>query len=86
MVLFAVWFLVSGFLLFLPYLLDIEPVGLTRSSLLWGIFLLNQLFILLRVAASVGWIGSEVAYYAARIPVTPPHPTSENPSTPSPES
>ncbi len=57
--LYGVWFLLAAVALALPIVLDFEMNGI------WGLFLLQQLFLLLRAAATVGWFGSEVAFFEA---------------------
>lgn len=59
---YLVWFVAAGVILVLPLLIDTAN---TAASLIgiWLLFLLQQLLLLFRAAVTVGWIGSEVAFY-----------------------
>ncbi len=60
--LYAVWAFGAALLLALPALLNVTATGASAPAL-WGVFILQQVFLLLRASASAGWIGSETAYY-----------------------
>lgn len=51
------WFVVALVVLILPMIIDFRVGGL------WGIFLIQQILLFLRAGITVGWFGSEVAYY-----------------------
>ncbi len=57
--LYGAWFLLAAVALAMPTLLDINLRGI------WGLFFLQQIFLFLRAAATVGWFGSEVALFEA---------------------
>ena len=60
--LYLIWFAPAALLLLLPTVLD---AGLTAATggTLWGLFITQQIFMLLRAAVTVGWFGSETAFY-----------------------
>ncbi len=60
--LYLAWFVPALLLLLLPALLDANAVAATAGAV-WGLFLLQQFVLLLRAAVTVGWIGSETAFY-----------------------
>ncbi len=53
------WFIVAIIVLILPTIVDFREGGL------WGVFLIQQILLFLRAGITVGWFGSEVAYYDA---------------------
>ncbi|QXD16877.1 hypothetical protein GQ464_008040 [Rhodocaloribacter litoris] len=57
--LYALWLLPAALLLLLPTLVEFNLGGV------WGVFLLQQLFLVARAAVTVAWYGSEVALYEA---------------------
>ncbi|WP_457654393.1 hypothetical protein [Rhodocaloribacter sp.] len=64
--LYGLWFLLAAVALAMPKVLDFNLNGI------WGLFFLQQIFLLLRAAATVGWFGSEVALFeAVRLRETP---------------
>lgn len=65
-ILFAFWLIVSAVLLFAPSLLD-RYLAATTISTVVVLFVLQQLFLFFRTAASVAWYGSEVEYYEAKM-------------------
>lgn len=60
--LYLLWFAVAALLWLLPLGLDMM-VEQVSSAGIWGLFLIQQLALLARSAATVGWIGSETALY-----------------------
>ena len=60
--LYIVWFALSALLLALPTLLDMSFTAATAGTI-WLLFGFQQLALLARAAATVGWIGSEVAFF-----------------------
>ena len=56
---YAAWFLLAAVALSIPTLLDVNLRGI------WGLFFLQQIFLFLRAAATVGWFGSEFALFEA---------------------
>ncbi|MFQ5569177.1 MAG: hypothetical protein ACE5G0_05855 [Rhodothermales bacterium] len=60
--LYLAWFVPAALLLALPTLLDMNTLAATGGTI-WLLFLLQQGGLLLRAAVTVGWIGSEVAFY-----------------------
>jgi hypothetical protein len=57
LLIYAGWFLVSVVLLGIATIIDFRPGGL------WGVFLLQQVFLFLRAGSTIAWFGSEVDYY-----------------------
>ncbi|WP_456424902.1 hypothetical protein [Rhodocaloribacter sp.] len=57
--LYGLWFLLAAVALAMPKVLDFNLSGI------WGLFFLQQIFLLLRAAATAGWFGSEVALFDA---------------------
>lgn len=60
--LYLAWFMPAALLLLLPTVLDMTLTAGTNLGI-WGLFLFQQLLLLLRAATTVGWLGSEVAFY-----------------------
>ena len=60
--LYVVWFALAAVLLVLPTLLDMSLTAATTGTI-WLLFGLQQLALLARAAVTVGWIGSEVAFF-----------------------
>ena len=60
--LYLIWFAPAALLLLLPMVLDANVTAAT-SGTLWGLFVAQQVFMLLRAAVTVGWFGSETAFY-----------------------
>lgn len=60
--LYLVWFAPAALLLLLPTVLDMTLTAGT-TLVIWGLFLLQQGLLLLRACITVGWLGSEVAFY-----------------------
>ncbi|HMB89313.1 MAG TPA: hypothetical protein VKP65_00610 [Rhodothermales bacterium] len=62
--LYLAWFVPAALLLLLPTVLDMTLTAGTGLAI-FGLFLLQQLLLLLRAAMTVGWLGSEVAFFEA---------------------
>lgn len=62
LVVYGFWFVVAALLLAAPVLPDLSTAAATAASV-GLLFLLQQLFLMLRAATTVAWIGSEVALY-----------------------
>jgi hypothetical protein len=60
--LYWLWFLPGLVLVLLPVWLDMSFVAATTLGI-WGLFMLQQVVLLARSAVTVGWIGSETAFY-----------------------
>lgn len=60
--LYAAWFVPAAVLLLLPTALDMNVAAATGGAV-WGLFLMQQILLLLRAAVTVGWFGSETAFY-----------------------
>jgi hypothetical protein len=60
--LYVAWLVPAAALLLLPTLMDASFVAAAPGSIL-GLFALQQVALFLRAAVTVGWIGSETAYY-----------------------
>ena len=60
--LYLIWFAPAAVLLLLPTVLDMNAAAATGSTV-WGLFLAQQILLLLRAAVTVGWFGSETAFY-----------------------
>lgn len=60
--LYLAWFVPAALLLLLPTVLDMTLTAGTNLAI-WGLFLFQQLLLFLRAATTVGWLGSEVAFY-----------------------
>ena len=60
--LYVAWFALAAVLLVLPMALDMSFTAATTSTI-WLLFALQQLALLARAAATVGWLGSEVAFF-----------------------
>ena len=73
-VLYAGWFIVALILIAVPTIIDLRPGGL------WGVFLLQQIVLFVRAATTVGWFGSEVAYYDAVVTAEMPSIAEEEPT------
>lgn len=56
--LYVAWFAVAAVVLLIPSFLESA-----LPTAIWGLFLLQQVFMILRAAVTVGWIGSEVALF-----------------------
>ncbi len=82
------WSVLAAVLVALPLVFD--PTGIHRTLALWGLFLLYQVFFLLRAATTVGWTASEVFYFEDReraLTLTPSTPAlPESPPTHAPDS
>lgn len=64
------WFVLAAALWFLPFVLDTNLAAATAGGM-WGLLLLQQATLFFRSAATVGWMGSEVAFFEARGPLAP---------------
>ena len=64
MLLYAAWFLVAALLLAAPAFLDAAFTAGTAGTI-WLLFGLQQALLVLRAAVTVGWLGSEVAFFEA---------------------
>ena len=53
-------------LLLLPAVLDMNVAAAT-GSVVWGLFIAQQVLLLLRAAVTVGWFGSEAAFYLGKV-------------------
>ncbi len=62
--LYVAWFVPAAVLLLLPTVLDMNVAAATGGAV-WGLFLMQQILLLLRAAVTVGWFGSETAFYEA---------------------
>ena len=62
--LYVAWFVPAALLLLLPTVLDMNVAAATGGAI-WGLFLMQQVLMLLRAAVTVGWFGSETALYEA---------------------
>ena len=60
--LYVAWFVPATVLLLLPTVLDMNVAAATGGAI-WGLFLMQQIVMLLRAAVTVGWFGSETALY-----------------------
>lgn len=60
--LYAAWLVPAALLVAAPTLMDAAATAGTGASI-WLLFLLQQACLVLRAAATVGWLGSEVAFY-----------------------
>lgn len=60
--LYLIWFALAAVLLLLPTVLDMNVAAATGSTI-WGLFIAQQVLLLLRAAVTVGWFGSETAFY-----------------------
>lgn len=60
--LYALWLVPAALLLVAPSLFDTAFTAGTAGAI-WLLFLVQQLCLLLRAATSVGWLGSEVAFF-----------------------
>ncbi len=60
--LYLIWFAPAALLLLLPTVLDANMTAATGGTI-WGLFITQQVFMLLRAAVTVGWFGSETAFY-----------------------
>ena len=60
--LYVAWFVPAALLLLLPTVLDMNVAAATGGGI-WGLFLMQQILLLLRAAVTVGWFGSETALY-----------------------
>ena len=60
--LYLVWFAPAAVLLLLPTVLDMNVAAATGDAI-WGLFIAQQVMMLLRAAVTVGWFGSETAFY-----------------------
>ncbi len=60
--LYVAWFVPAAVLLLLPTVLDMNVAAATGGAI-WGLFLMQQILMLLRAAVTVGWFGSETALY-----------------------
>ncbi len=60
--LYLIWFVPAAVLLLLPTVLDMNVAAATGSAV-WGLFIAQQVLLLLRAAVTVGWFGSETAFY-----------------------
>ena len=60
--LYLIWFAPAALLLILPTVLDASVTAATGGTI-WGLFVVQQVFMLLRAAVTVGWFGSETAFY-----------------------
>jgi len=58
--LYAAWFFIGTAVLIAPTVSSMTIVGI------WGPFLIQQVFLLLRAAVTVGWFGSEVHFFETR--------------------
>ncbi len=64
--LFTFWLILSAILLLAPTVLDSFTATGSFAAVLMQ-FAVQQLFFLLRSAATVGWLGSEVEYYESKL-------------------
>ncbi|MCZ6758147.1 MAG: hypothetical protein O7C39_07675 [Bacteroidetes bacterium] len=55
--LYAGWFVIALILLSVPTMIDVRTGGL------WGVFILQQLFLFARAGVTVAWFGSEIELY-----------------------
>jgi hypothetical protein len=60
--LYVLWFVPAAVLLLLPTVLDLNATAATAGAV-WTLFLAQQVLLLLRAAVTVGWFGSETAFY-----------------------
>ena len=60
--LYVMWFALAALTLVFPTLLDLSFTAETTRSI-WLLFILQQIALLARAAVTVGWIGSEVAFF-----------------------
>ena len=60
--LYVMWFALAAVTLALPTLLDLTFTAGTKVTI-WLLFVLQQIALLARAAVTVGWIGSEVAFF-----------------------
>ena len=60
--LYVMWFVLAATALALPTLLDLSFTAGTNVTI-WLLFVLQQIALLARAAVTVGWIGSEVAFF-----------------------
>ena len=60
--LYVTWFALAAVTLALPTLLDMSFTAGTTATI-WLLFILQQIALLARAAITVGWIGSEVAFF-----------------------
>ena len=60
--LYVAWFVPAALLLLLPTVLDMNVAAATGGAI-WGLFLMQQILLLLRAAVTVGWFGSETTLY-----------------------
>ena len=60
--LYVAWFVPAAVLLLLPTVLDMNVAAATGGAI-WGLFLMQQILMLLRAGVTVGWFGSETALY-----------------------
>jgi hypothetical protein len=60
-IIYISWFIVALVVLVLPTIIDFRPGGF------WGVFLLQQLLLFVRAGITIGWFGSEVAYYQGTV-------------------
>ncbi len=67
---YVFWFVIAGALWFVPFVLDTNAAAATAGAM-WGLLLLQQATLFFRSAASVGWMGSEVAFFEAKGPLEP---------------
>jgi hypothetical protein len=56
------WFVIATGLWMVPFFLDIN-IGAATSAAMWGLLFFQQVFLLGRAAAGIGWLGSEVALF-----------------------
>ncbi len=61
-VLYLIWFAPAALLWLLPFVFDMNVTGATGFAI-WALFLTQQVLLLLRAAITVGWYGSETAFY-----------------------
>lgn len=59
---FGGWLGIAGLLAFLPTLLDLETAAATVPGI-WALFVGQQLFLVLRASATVGWVAGETAFF-----------------------
>lgn len=59
---YLAWWIPAVLLVVLPTLLDMNMVAATAAGI-WGLFLVQQIVLVLRAGVTAAWLGSEVAFY-----------------------
>ena len=70
---YLLWAAPAALLMVLPFVLDMTLTAGTAASI-WMLFLAQQFVLLLRAAATAGWLGSEIAFYERIRPRPASHP------------